>query len=199
MAEKGSTDGPLGSQRIRRALAVALVGFVALLMSQPVAGTTGSATELLREAGGAVQYALVFVLAAIPWLEILVVIPIGVGLGLDAVGVAVFAFLGNVLPIYGIIAFYARFRDWLERRRESDGKESTRHERARAIWERYGLPGLAIASPIVTGVHLAAVIALAVGSSKRSVGVWMTASIAVWTVVLTAGAYYGFEFITGLG
>lgn len=175
------------------------VGVLAIVLAQPVAGANGSATELLREAGGAVQYALVFVLAAIPWLEILVVIPIGIGLGLNAVGVAAFAFLGNVLPVYAIIAFYTRLREWWDRRREGDDEESTRHERARAIWDRYGLPGLAIASPIVTGVHLAAVIALAVGSSKRSVGAWMTASIAVWTVVLTAGAYYGFGFITGLG
>lgn len=191
--------GP-GRRELRWAIGVALaVGALTIVLTQLVAGANGSATELLRGPGGAVQYALVFVLAAIPWLEILVVIPIGVGLGLNAVGVAVFAFLGNVLPIYGIVAVDARLRDWLERRRGSESGEPTRHERARAIWDRYGLPGLAVASPIVTGVHLAAVIALAVGSPKRLVGVWMTASIGVWTAILTAGAYYGFGFITGLG
>jgi hypothetical protein len=122
-------------------------------------------------------------------LEILVVIPIGIGLGLNAVGVAVSAFLGNVLPIYGIIAFYSQLKTWWDRRRENTETSSTRRERAQAIWNRYGLPGLAIVSPVATGVHLAATLALALGSRRRAVAAWMTLAIALWTVLLTVGAY----------
>jgi hypothetical protein len=166
------------------------------LTARPALGASDVAVDLIGGTG-VLGYALVFLLAATPWLEILVVIPIAVGLGLDPVGVAVLAFLGNVLPIYGIVVGYDRVRTWLERRRGSD--ESGRHGRARRLWDRYGLPGLALASPILTGVHLAALIALAAGSPKRSVGAWMTASVAVWTVVLTLGSFYGLGFVTGLG
>ncbi|ELY50890.1 small multi-drug export protein [Natronolimnohabitans innermongolicus] len=158
----------------------------------------GDANELVRQADGIVQYAVILVLAAIPVVEILVVVPIGVGIGLNPVAVAAFAFIGNVLPIYGIILFYDRLKTWWQNRTETTTEPSKRKERARAIWNRYGLPGLALVSPVATGVHLAAALALAIGSEKRSVAVWMTGAIALWTVLLTAGVYYGVGFVTGL-
>lgn len=154
-------------------------------------------TNLIASADGSLQYALVFVMAAIPWLEILIVIPVGVGLGLNAIGVAGFAFLGNVLPIYGIIAFYGRLKAWWGPRHEDDDA-SNRHERAKRIWNRYGLPGFALVSPAVIGVHLASFIALALGSRKRAVAIWMTVAIALWTILFTAGSYYGIGYIVDL-
>ena len=152
------------------------------------------ARELLADADGLGGYALVFVLAAIPLLEILVVIPIGVGLGFQPIAVAIAAFLGNLLPIYGIIAAHERIEGYLERR-QNESEPSKRRQRAKRLWNRYGLPGLAVASPISTGVHLAAVFALGLGSSRRSTAVWMTASIAAWTVVITAGSVFALSTI----
>lgn len=158
-----------------------------------------SATDLFVESGGPLGYALVFLFAAIPWFEIFLVIPVGIGLGMNAVGVAVFAFLGNALSVYAVIAFHDRARAWWARYRRTEPKPRERAGgRVRAIWDRYGLAGLAISSPMVTGVHLAALIALALGSRKRAVGAWLTASIALWTVILTAASYYGFGFVAGL-
>lgn len=154
--------------------------------------------DLIRQADGSVQYIVIFVLAAVPVLEILVVVPIGIGLGLNPLAVALFAFLGNVLPVYGIIVLYERLKTWWEDWTDSSSDPSKRRKRALALWNRYGLPGLAFVSPVATGVHLAAAIALTVGSRKRSVAVWMTAAIALWTILLTAGAYYGIGYITGL-
>jgi len=152
------------------------------------------ARELLADADGLGGYALVFVLAAIPLLEILVVIPIGVGLGFQPIAVAIAAFLGNLLPIYGIIAAHERIEGYLERR-QNESEPSKRRQRAKRLWNRYGLPGLAVASPVSTGVHLAAVFALGLGSSRRSTAVWMTASIAAWTVVITAGSVFALSTI----
>ncbi|UHQ98203.1 small multi-drug export protein (plasmid) [Natrinema zhouii] len=155
-------------------------------------------SDLIRQANGTVQYIVIFVMAAVPVLEILVVVPIGIGLGLNPLAVALFAFLGNVLPVYGIIVLYDRLKTWWEDWTDSNSGPSKRRKRALELWNRYGLPGLALVSPVATGVHLAAAIALTVGSRKRSVAVWMTAAIALWTILLTAGAYYGIGYITGL-
>ena len=145
------------------------------------------ARELIANADGVGQYLLVFLLAATPLVEILVVIPIGVGLGLQPVAVAVVAFLGNVLPIYGIILAHERVAAFFARRRNS-AEPSSRRKRATQLWEKYGLPGLAVASPISTGVHLAALLALGFGSTRRSTALWMTGSIAVWTALITVGS-----------
>ena len=155
------------------------------------------ARELLADADGLGGYGLIFLLAAIPLLEILVVIPIGVGLGFQPVAVGIAAFLGNLLPIYGIIAAHERIEGYLERR-QNESEPSKRRQRAKRLWNRYGLPGLAVASPISTGVHLAAVFALGLGSSRRSTAVWMTASIAAWTVVITAGSVFALSTIQAL-
>lgn len=153
--------------------------------------------ETLAAASGPLAYALVFVLAAIPWLEILLVIPPAIALGLDPVAVGFLAFLGNVLPIYGIVVFYRRLSAWLRRRRggENDGTESKRYRRARRVWNRYGIAGLSLSAPIVTGVHLAAVIALGLRTPGRTVAGWMTVSIALWTVVLVAATVAGLSVL----
>ncbi len=148
----------------------------------------GQVREWISGASGPWRYLLVFVLAAIPWLEILLVIPAGVAIGLDPLLVAVVAFAGNALPIYGIVLAYERLATrfgW------GENEGSKRRERARRVWNRYGLPGLALAAPVLTGVHLAAVIALGLGARGRSTLGWMTASIAVWTVAITMATVAG--------
>ncbi|SEH12344.1 Putative small multi-drug export protein [Natronorubrum sediminis] len=162
----------------------------------------------LEDAGGFLQYLLVFVFAAIPVVEILVVIPVAIGVGLDPVLSGVFAFAGNVASIYVLIGFHKQLREWWHRRRgretrtrdelsEPPDEESAsdRYARARGLWERYGLPGIAVGGPILTGVHIAALVALLAGGSNRLVAGWMTVGIAAWTVVLVAGSVYGFSLL----
>lgn len=162
----------------------------------------------LTDAGGLLQYGLVFLFAAFPWVEILVVIPIAIGVGLDPVGVGVVAFVGNPGSVLVLLLGYRHVTGWWNRRRaggqegedgeseEADADSTDRRQRwARRIWDRYGLPGLALAAPILTGVHLAALLALAAGSRGRSIAGWMTVGIAAWTVVLVAGSAFGVSLV----
>ncbi|WP_312912081.1 small multi-drug export protein [Natronosalvus caseinilyticus] len=151
--------------------------------------------NLLDAASGPWQYVLVFALAATPLLEILVVIPLGIALGLDPIAVAVTAFAGNVLPIYGIVLAADRVAAWLENRRSDE--PSARRKRAVRIWNRYGLPGLALLSPVTTGVHLAAVLALSLGARGRDTLAWMTGSIALWTALITLVSVAGRSALEG--
>jgi len=157
----------------------------------------------LTDAGGLLQYGLVFLFAAFPWVEILVVIPIAIGVGLDPVGVGVAAFVGNAGSVLVLLLGYRRVSGWWNRRRasgqegeETDAESTSRRRRwARQIWDRYGLPGLALAAPILTGVHLAALLALAAGSRGGLIAGWMTVGIAAWTVVLVAGSAFGVSLV----
>ncbi|WP_238375897.1 small multi-drug export protein [Ectothiorhodospira magna] len=133
------------------------------------------------------QYALVFLAAATPWLEIMVVIPVAVGFGLAPLPVTVVSFMGNALPVFGIVAL---FRGWERRRGPIKRRWSPRAQR---VWDRYGLPGVAFAGPLITGIHLAAVMALAMGADRRLTAVWMTLSLAVWSLVTLVATVVGFE------
>lgn len=133
------------------------------------------------------QYILVFIAAATPWLEILIVIPVAIGAGLAPLPVAVISFVGNALPVLGIVALFR----WWEQRRGPVRRRWNR--RAVRVWTKWGLPGLAIAGPLVTGIHLAAVMALALRAPRRATTWWMTVSLAVWTIATTAATLAGME------
>jgi len=133
------------------------------------------------------QYTLVFLAAATPWLEIVIVIPVAIGAGLAPIPVTIVSFVGNALPVFGIIALF----QWWERRR---GPVRRRWSgRAMRVWAKWGLPGLALAGPAVTGIHLAVVMALALHADRRATTLWMTVSLALWSVGTTLVTVAGIE------
>ncbi|MGI8875909.1 MAG: small multi-drug export protein [Egibacteraceae bacterium] len=156
---------------------------------------------------GAWGYVAVVLAAATPWLELLVVIPAGITAGLPAVPVGLLAFVGNAAPVLGIIGAWG----WWTRRRAARRPDQPatadagvpgdhehrpkRQARAERVFARYGLPGLALIGPLVTGVHLATVIALGLRAPRTATAVWMTASLALWSAVVTAAAAAGLDLI----
>jgi uncharacterized membrane protein len=149
------------------------------------------------------EYLLLFGLAITPWLEVFLVVPLGIAWGLNPVLVSIVGFVGNWIPVLLIGFFYTQISRWIKRRRArklgiseeealTSGKKVTR---ARRIWDRYGTPGLALIAPAIVGTDIAALLALAFGSSKRWVMIWMTVSLAVWTVILAVGSFYGFAYM----
>ncbi|OEF97605.1 hypothetical protein BHF68_14705 [Desulfuribacillus alkaliarsenatis] len=179
-------------------------------------------------------------MAAIPWVEIVLVIPLAIASGLNPYWVTLIAFIGNALPILIIIAAYEKWESWRaerKRRKElaeqesvdlqpaelqstelqstelqstelqstelqsteaqdaSEEQPSKRGKRGRKIWNKYGLPGFALLAPAVTGIHLAAVMALAFKSPKRPTAIWMTTSLALWSVTMGVVSYYGLGWL----
>lgn len=152
------------------------------------------------------EYVVLFGLALTPWLEVFLVVPLGIAWGLNPVTVSVVGFVGNWIPVLLIGFFFTQISRWIKRRRARKlgiGEEEAltagkREARARKIWDRYGTPGLALIAPAIVGTDIAALLALTFGSSKRWVMIWITLSLAVWTVVLAAGAYYGLDYMNFL-
>lgn len=180
-------------RRVCQASLYALRVVVLATAATPTAtASTGVADAFGTDSG--VGYLMVFVLAAVPWIEVFFVVPAAVGLGMKPVFVAVLAFLGNVFPVFAIIAVRERVGDWWKRRR-GDSEPSRRTKRARRLFDRYGTPGLGLSAPMTTGVYLGAVVALLLGARDRSVVVWMTLGVALWTVVFTVGSVVGFSFL----
>ncbi|MDR6227476.1 small multi-drug export protein [Desmospora profundinema] len=153
-------------------------------------------------------YFTLFFMAATPWLELILVVPGGIALGLNPVAVALVTFLGNALPVLGIVFFF----DWLGRRpwfrrffrvegeqSEGGGEEPDRRrkkrERAARMFRKYGLPGLALLGPVLLGSHFAAALAMAFRAGKNAVGSWMLISLALWTMIMTAAALAGFQWL----
>lgn len=153
--------------------------------------------EWAEQAEGIWQYAALFLLAAAPWLDVFIVVPAGIVWGLQPVAVAIVGFAGNFLMIVLLGLLFNTYRNWRDKRRAAKGvaAENKRETRARNLWERYGLPGLALLAPVLVGTDLAALMALTFGSSRTRVIGWMGVSLAVWTVVMTVSSVYGFSYI----
>ncbi len=128
---------------------------------------------------------VVFLAAATPWLEVLLVVPVAIVAGLPAPVVVAVAAAGNVASLVPLVLGLERLRTWWRGRRRHRGRGdgSARGARARQVLERYGLPGLAFLGPLLTGVHIAAFAAIAAGAPRRATAVWLSAGVVVWAAV----------------
>ncbi len=178
--------------------------------------TSGAAMNQL------LAYVTVLVAAAIPWLEVLLVVPAGIVAGLPPVPTAVIGAVGNAATLVPLVLGGDRLRTWWRHRRvrrkavRGDGEvpgdgevraaghpghpgHAGQHEqagrggRARRLYDRFGLPGLAALGPLLTGVHVAAMVALAAGSPRRPTLVWLLAGIVVWSALAAAATVFGLE------
>ena len=133
--------------------------------------------------------------AAVPWFE-LFAIPPAIALGLSPVLVGLLAGVSNALVTVAIVLGWERLSAWLQRRR---GQPLTfgaqRSERGRRAFERFGVPGLALQGPVLSGIYFAAVLALGLGASRKSVIVWSVVSIALWTTALAILTIAGVTFL----
>ncbi len=142
------------------------------------------------------QYFLIFILAATPWVELLLVIPAGLAMGLAPFPVALVVFAGNAIPVFIIVYGYRYWRMWRQSKIKPEIRAmSKRKQRALNIWNKYGLPGLALAGPLLTGIHLATIIALAFKPARKQLLLWMSSSLLIWTVGMTVASFYGLEGI----
>lgn len=144
-----------------------------------------------------IEYLLVFVAAAIPWLEIALVIPVGIVRGLSPFWVMFLGFAGNLLTVLMLIFGFSKAENWMKKRfagKEMNQRQMKQMERARSIMNKYGLPGLALLGPLFIGTHIAAFIGLSFGADKNWTALWLTISIGLWTLVIGIATMLGFDF-----
>jgi uncharacterized membrane protein len=153
--------------------------------------------ELTFEGGGWWAYVLVFLAAATPVLEVLVVVPSGVLAGLEPVPTAIVAVAGNLATVVLVAVAGDRALAWWRRRRPAAGGEpSARSRRGGQLVRRWGVPGLAFLAPLTTGTHVGTVAALAIGAPRRRVLLWMSAGVAVWASIAAAATATGLDVFT---
>lgn len=142
-------------------------------------------------------YGLVFLFSALPFFEAYAVIPLALLAGLSTIPVIVLGLTGNILTVLLVIVFIDKIQQWRKRRKgDQDTKSpSKRSTRAKTLWKKYGLPGLAFIGPLIVGSHLTTFMSLSLGGTKRATAKWMVASLVVWCAVFTLFAYLGIDFL----
>ena len=137
---------------------------------------------------------IVFVAAATPWLEVLLVVPAAILAGLPAIPTIVIATLGNVTTLIPAVLIGDQLRDRFRRRRSDDPEPSSRRrQRTRQLFDRYGLPGLAVLGPLVTGIHVAALVAVGAGAPRRPTILWLSGGVAIWSLAVGVATLLGLD------
>ena len=134
----------------------------------------------------------VFGLAAV---ELWAAIPAGLALDLHPVLIGVVSAAGAILGVIVILVLGERVRSWLLRRR---GGEKRQHGRIYRIWVRYGVVGLGLLAPLLTGAPLGTALAIAFGAPPGRLLLWMSVGIAAWSALLTTAAALGLAGIESL-
>lgn len=153
--------------------------------------------EWVQQADGIWQYTALFLISILPFLDVFYIIPAGIMLEMSPVAVGIIAFLGNFIMVLVFAIFFRQISEWRNKRKGKKGKlePSKRENRARYIWEKYGLPVFALLSPSLLGTDLAALTALLLGSSRVRVITWMGISLVIWSILMTVGSVYGLKYV----
>jgi hypothetical protein len=67
--------------------------------------------------------------------------------------------------------------------------------RARRVFDRWGLPGLAILGPLGLGTQVSAALAVALGQGRRTTFVWISIATGVWALVAGLLAQGGLQLL----
>lgn len=125
-------------------------------------------------------------------IELWAAIPAGTVLKLHPLLNGLAAGLGAIIGALLVILIGDRLRNWvLKNRRKSQDHNSQIYR----IWQKYGVIGLGLLSPLLTGAPLGAAIGISLGSSQKRLIIWMSIGIVIWTIILTAISTMGFAII----
>lgn len=129
---------------------------------------------------------------ALAILELWLAIPLGFVLGLHPVIIGIANIIGATIGVFIIVFTGERLRRWILKhyvKKDSDGKPGA----IQKIWQKYGVIGLGLLSPFITGALPGAAIGIASGVPARKLLFWMTIGIILWTTILVALGAAGIE------
>jgi hypothetical protein len=136
----------------------------------------------------------VFALAIV---ELWAAIPAGLALELHPLLIGVIVSAGAIFGTFLVIFLGKRLRTWLVTRysaRATNNKPGLIHR----IWHRYGIVGLGLLAPLLTGAPLGAALGVASGAPAGRLMAWMSLGIILWTSILTMLASLGWAGIKSL-
>jgi hypothetical protein len=120
-------------------------------------------------------------------------IPTGMVLDLPPFLSGAAATLGNLGAVLFVVGLNEQLRRWSINYRLA----TKQGERLKQVWSSYGLPGVALLSPLLTGAPLGTALALLFGAPPRPLLCWMTVSVVLWGASLTVAATFGWSVLRG--
>ncbi|MBI5878250.1 MAG: small multi-drug export protein [Chloroflexi bacterium] len=131
-------------------------------------------------------------------IELWAAIPAGLALQLHPVSVGITAAIGAMLGALVVVLFGERVRTWLAQR-HGRKEEKGRRGLIYRIWRRYGVIGLGLLAPLLTGAPLGAALGLTLGVPAGRLLFWISLGTILWSTGLTLAGALGLAGIETLG
>lgn len=142
-----------------------------------------------------IQVIGVLLVAAAPFLEGYVAVPIGIAIGLPLLPIIAAAIVSNWLSVMAVIIGSNQLKHWLKTRKNkkelADQPPVKRMQRGQQLFNKYGVPGVALIGSLLIGNHIGAFISMVSGAEKRHVILWQTISIVLWAAGSGVLVYWG--------
>ena len=122
--------------------------------------------------------------------ELWVAIPLGLIFNLSPLITAAASALGSItaalIVVFAGSNLRSRFLKW---RYGTDAE--LKKSRIYKIWNKYGIIGLGLLSPLLFGAPLGTALGIILGADRNRLLLWMTIGIIIWSVGLTTALYLG--------
>ena len=122
-------------------------------------------------------------------IELWLGIPLGFFLSLNPLLIIITSAAGSILSAYLIIILGENIRTKFIKWRY--GEQSTKKGRIYNIWNKYGIIGLGLLSPLLFGAPLGAAIGIGLNAPRYRLLLWMSIGIVTWSIFLTLLGFFG--------
>ena len=109
--------------------------------------------------------------------------------GFNPIIIAITAAAGSILSALIVVLLGEGVRKWFIKLRYRNKSPNGRFS---DIWDKYGIIGLGLLSPLLFGAPLGAALGIGLGAPKDRLLLWMAIGIVIWSVFLTAAGFFGF-------
>jgi hypothetical protein len=101
--------------------------------------------------------------------------------------------IGAIFSAFIIISVGETIRIWIltKLNKPKNDKKSL----IRKIWEKYGIIGLGLLSPLLFGTPIGSTIGVALGAPKKDLFLWMSLGVFIWTIILTLAFIEGINLL----
>ena len=83
----------------------------------------------------------------------------------------------------------------IEMQQRESKKKHRQHSSIYQVWDKYGIIGLGLLAPVLTGALIGSTIAVSLGVPKQRIILWVSLGVIMWTVLLVTLAALGIDFI----
>ena len=117
-------------------------------------------------------------------------IPMGLVMDVNPIIIAIVAAAGAIVAAVCVTLLGDKLRARLLKWKYGD-EESLKETRLYNIWNKYGVIGLGLLSPLLFGAPLGAAVGIALGARKNVLILWMSIGIIIWSIGLTIAGSMG--------